>query len=111
MIRSQKYCHILGRKLGVQRDQNNTNNMIKMIEYLVPEVKKGSGLEKGYKMAWHFFKTFEHFPEDLFHPFFQLFHLEVKSPKKCLDPGFEWGGEDVRFGEILFLMMLQCSCS
>ena len=31
----------LGRKLGVQRDQNNTNNMIKMIEYLVPEVKKG----------------------------------------------------------------------
>ena len=46
----------LGRKLGVQRDQNNTNNMIKLIEYLVLEVKKGSGLEKGYKMAWHFLK-------------------------------------------------------
>ena len=46
----------LGRKLGVQRDQNNTNNMIKIIEYLVPEVKKGSGLEKGYKMAWHSLK-------------------------------------------------------
>ena len=26
---------------------------------------------------------------------------EVKSPKKCLDPGFEWGGEDVRMGGIL----------
>ena len=25
---------------------------------------------------------------------------EVKSPKKCLDPGFEWGGEDVRMGGI-----------
>ena len=23
---------------------------------------------------------------------------EVKSPKKCLDAGFEWGGEDVRMG-------------
>ena len=56
MIRAQKYCHILGRKLGVQRDQNNTNNMIKMIEYLVPEVKKGGGLEKGYQMAWYFLK-------------------------------------------------------
>ena len=28
---------------------------------------------------------------------------EVKSPKKCLDPGFEWGGEDVRMGGIHWL--------
>jgi len=26
---------------------------------------------------------------------------EVKSPKKCLDPGFEWGGEDVRMGQCM----------
>ena len=86
-----------------------------MIEHLVAEVKKGGGLEKGVQNGLALFKTFgytfEHFPEDLFHPFLQLFHLEVKSPKKCLDPGFDWGGEDVRFGEILFLMLLQCSCS
>ena len=39
----------LGRKLGVERDQNNTNNMIKMIEYLVPEVKRVADWKRGTK--------------------------------------------------------------
>ena len=26
----------------------------------------------------------------------------MKSPKKCLDSGFDWGGEDVRMGGILY---------
>ena len=35
---------------------------------------------------------------------------EVKNPKACLDPGFEWGGEDVRMGEILSLWFLCSWC-
>merc|ERR1719187_843785 len=30
-----------------------------------------------------------------------LFVSEVGNPKKCLDPGFEWGGEDVRMGQCM----------
>jgi len=30
-----------------------------------------------------------------------LFVSEVGNPKECLDPGFEWGGEDVRMGQCM----------
>ena len=34
------------------------------------------------------------------------FDAEVKNPKACLDPGFEWGGEDVRMGAILLTIIM-----
>ena len=35
----------------------------------------------------------------------------MRNPKECLDPGFEWGGEDVRMGGILFLYLFICETS
>ena len=37
---------------------------------------------------------------------FQLYFAEVGNPKECLDPGFEWGGEDVRMGGTFFFIFL-----
>ena len=42
---------------------------------------------------------------------FQLYFAEVGNPKECLDPGFEWGGEDVRMGGTSFSYLFICETS